>query len=69
MPVEVIARRAEELRLKEDGFDVAVCSLMLCTITDEPGAQAEVWQVLDASRSRPPAVFVDPETDEAGHDQ
>ncbi|MFF7166892.1 class I SAM-dependent methyltransferase [Streptomyces sp. NPDC008086] len=27
--------------LEDDGFDVAVCSLVLCTIADVPGALAE----------------------------
>lgn len=46
VPVEVRAGRAEELPADDDSFDVAVCSLVLCTITDVPGALAEVRRVL-----------------------
>ncbi len=46
VPVEVVAGLAEELPLEDDGFDVAVCSLVLCTIADVPGALAEARRVL-----------------------
>ncbi|WP_316959286.1 class I SAM-dependent methyltransferase [Streptomyces sp. TRM68367] len=46
VPVEVLAGLAEELPLEDDGFDVAVCSLVLCTIADVPGALAEARRVL-----------------------
>ncbi|MFB8128728.1 class I SAM-dependent methyltransferase [Streptomyces mirabilis] len=45
-PVEVWAGRAEELPLDDDSFDVAVCSLVLCTIADVPGALSEAKRVL-----------------------
>ena len=40
------AGRAEELPLDDGSFDVAVCSLVLCTIADVPGALAEAGRVL-----------------------
>lgn len=46
VPVEVRAGRAEELPVDDDSFDVAVFSLVLCTITDVPGALAEAKRVL-----------------------
>jgi ubiquinone/menaquinone biosynthesis C-methylase UbiE len=46
VPVEVRAGRAEELPADDDSFDVAVFSLVLCTITDVPGALAEARRVL-----------------------
>ncbi|ALV33542.1 class I SAM-dependent methyltransferase [Streptomyces sp. CdTB01] len=45
-PVEVRAGRAERLPADGDSFDVAVFSLVLCTITDVPGALAEARRVL-----------------------
>jgi len=44
--VEVRAGRAEELPADDDSFDVAVFSLVLCTITDVPAALAEARRVL-----------------------
>jgi ubiquinone/menaquinone biosynthesis C-methylase UbiE len=46
VPVEVRAGRAEELPADDDSFDVAVFSLVLCTITDVPAALAEARRVL-----------------------
>ncbi|WP_329295884.1 class I SAM-dependent methyltransferase [Streptomyces pseudovenezuelae] len=46
VPVEVRAGRAEELPADDDNFDVAVFSLVLCTITDVPAALAEARRVL-----------------------
>ncbi|MGA5189265.1 class I SAM-dependent methyltransferase [Streptomyces griseoincarnatus] len=46
VPVEVVAALAEELPLEDDSFDVAVCSLVLCTIADVPSALAEARRVL-----------------------
>ncbi|MGW9028093.1 class I SAM-dependent methyltransferase [Streptomyces sp. NPDC055722] len=46
VPVEVRTGRAEELPLDNDSFDAAVCSLVLCTIEDVPGALAEAKRVL-----------------------
>ncbi|MFF3655306.1 class I SAM-dependent methyltransferase [Streptomyces olivochromogenes] len=46
MQVEVVAGRAEKLPLEDDGFDVAVLSLVLCTFADVPGALAEARRVL-----------------------
>ncbi|MFD8652501.1 class I SAM-dependent methyltransferase [Streptomyces mirabilis] len=44
--VEVAAGRAEQLPSEDDGFDVAVFSLVLCTFADVPGALAEARRVL-----------------------
>ncbi|GAA3500972.1 class I SAM-dependent methyltransferase [Streptomyces prasinosporus] len=49
VPVDVVAGLAEELPLEDDGFDVAVCSLVLCTVKDVPGALAEARRVLKPS--------------------
>ena len=49
VPVEVRAGRAEELPADDNSFDVAVCSLVLCTIRDVPGALAEARRVLKPS--------------------
>jgi ubiquinone/menaquinone biosynthesis C-methylase UbiE len=46
VPVEVRAGRAEQLPADDDSFDVAVFSLVLCTITDVPAALAEARRVL-----------------------
>ncbi|MCX5418041.1 class I SAM-dependent methyltransferase [Streptomyces sp. NBC_00059] len=46
VPVEVRAGRAEELPADDDSFDVAVFSLVLCTIADVPAALAEARRVL-----------------------
>jgi ubiquinone/menaquinone biosynthesis C-methylase UbiE len=46
VPVEMAAGRAEKLPLEDDSFDVAVFSLVLCTIADVPGALAEARRVL-----------------------
>ncbi|MFJ1561752.1 class I SAM-dependent methyltransferase [Streptomyces mirabilis] len=46
VPVEVAAGRAEKLPLEDDGFDVAVFSLVLCTFADVPGALVEARRVL-----------------------
>ncbi|MEU1442622.1 class I SAM-dependent methyltransferase [Streptomyces mirabilis] len=46
--VEVAAGRAEKLPSEDDGFDVAVFSLVLCTFADVPGALAEARRVLKA---------------------
>ncbi|MGW2609728.1 class I SAM-dependent methyltransferase [Streptomyces mirabilis] len=46
--VEVAAGRAEQLPSEDDGFDVAVFSLVLCTFADVPGALAEARRVLKA---------------------
>ncbi len=46
VPVEVRAGRAEQLPVEDDSFDMAVFSLVLCTITDVPGALAEARRVL-----------------------
>lgn len=46
VPVEVAAARAEKLPWEDDGFDVAVFSLVLCTFADVPGALAEARRVL-----------------------
>ncbi|MFF4756415.1 class I SAM-dependent methyltransferase [Streptomyces sp. NPDC002514] len=46
VPVEVRTGRAEELPLKDDSFDVAVFSPVLCTIADVPGALAESKRIL-----------------------
>ncbi|MFJ3620647.1 class I SAM-dependent methyltransferase [Streptomyces iakyrus] len=50
VPVEVVAGLAEELPLEDDSFDVAVCSLVLCTIADVPSALAEARRVLKPGR-------------------
>ncbi|OXY92409.1 class I SAM-dependent methyltransferase [Streptomyces diastatochromogenes] len=46
VPVEVRAGRAEALPADDDSFDVAVFSLVLCTIKDVPAALAEARRVL-----------------------
>lgn len=46
VPVEVLAGRAEELPIEDAGADVAVMSLVLCTIDDVPGALAEAVRIL-----------------------
>ncbi|WP_251076668.1 class I SAM-dependent methyltransferase [Streptomyces benahoarensis] len=45
-PVEVLAGQAERLPVEDGSVDVAVVSLVLCTIVDVPGALAEVSRVL-----------------------
>lgn len=46
VPVEIRSNRAEELPGEKGSFDVAVFSLVLCTIEDVPAALAEAVRVL-----------------------
>ncbi|MGG2461168.1 class I SAM-dependent methyltransferase [Streptomyces sp. RGM 3693] len=46
VPLEVVPGRAERLPLADASMDVAVTSLVLCTIADVPAALAEVRRVL-----------------------
>ncbi|MFB7629676.1 class I SAM-dependent methyltransferase [Streptomyces sp. NPDC056149] len=46
IPIEVLPGRAERLPLDEASVDVAVTSLVLCTIADVPAALGEVLRVL-----------------------
>ncbi|WP_406379487.1 class I SAM-dependent methyltransferase [Streptomyces sp. NBC_01618] len=66
VPVQVLPGRAEELPVPDGSFDVAVLSLVLCTIADVPSALAEVARVLKSSgelrfyehvRSQKPRAF------------
>ncbi|MFD8382368.1 class I SAM-dependent methyltransferase [Streptomyces sp. NPDC059679] len=45
-PVEVLPGRAEALPVEDASMDVAVMSLVLCSIADVPGALAEAARVL-----------------------
>ncbi|WP_206282187.1 class I SAM-dependent methyltransferase [Streptomyces rhizosphaericus] len=49
VPVKVIPGRAEELPVEDSSADVAVMSLVLCTIADVPAALAEAARVLKAT--------------------
>ncbi|MFE3768683.1 class I SAM-dependent methyltransferase [Streptomyces sp. NPDC059122] len=49
VPVEVLPGRAERLPLADASMDVAVFSLVLCTIADVPAALAEARRVLKPS--------------------
>jgi ubiquinone/menaquinone biosynthesis C-methylase UbiE len=46
VPVEVRAGTAEAIPAEDDEFDVAVVSLMLCTVPDQAAALSEVSRVL-----------------------
>ena len=45
-PVEVVPAPAEKLPFEDDQFDVAVATLVLCTVDDQTKALAEVRRVL-----------------------
>lgn len=44
--IEVTAGVAEELPAEDGGFDVAVASLVLCSVPDQDAALAEIFRVL-----------------------
>ncbi|MCX4678771.1 class I SAM-dependent methyltransferase [Streptomyces sp. NBC_01433] len=46
VPVDVVPGAAEALPVKSEAFDVAVASLVLCTVRDLPRALAELKRVL-----------------------
>ncbi|MEU1123687.1 class I SAM-dependent methyltransferase [Streptomyces sp. NPDC005899] len=46
VPVDVVPGTAEALPVKSEAFDVAVASLVLCTVRDLPRALAEIRRVL-----------------------
>jgi len=46
IPVEVVPGMAEELPAKDESFDAAVVSLVLCTVRDPDRAIAELRRVL-----------------------
>jgi ubiquinone/menaquinone biosynthesis C-methylase UbiE len=46
LPARVVRAPAEELPLPDDSFDVAVCTLVLCTVRDQPRALSELRRVL-----------------------
>jgi ubiquinone/menaquinone biosynthesis C-methylase UbiE len=46
VPVRVLAGHATALPVEDNGFDAAVASLVLCSITDLPAALAEIRRVL-----------------------
>ncbi|MGY3684192.1 class I SAM-dependent methyltransferase [Streptomyces sp. TE33382] len=46
VPVDVVPGAAEALPVKSEAFDVAVASLVLCTVRDLPRALAEIKRVL-----------------------
>ena len=48
-PARVVRAPAEELPLPDDSFDFAVCTLVLCTVNDQPRALAELRRVLKPS--------------------
>lgn len=45
-PVRVVDAVADELPFESASFDVAVCSLVLCSVADQPAALAELHRVL-----------------------
>lgn len=46
VPVDVVAGTADQLPAADGEFDVAVASLVLCSVPDAPKALAEIWRVL-----------------------
>jgi len=46
MPVRVVAGHATALPVEDAGFDAAVASLVLCSVSDVPAALAELRRVL-----------------------
>ncbi|MEU5135306.1 class I SAM-dependent methyltransferase [Streptomyces californicus] len=46
VPVDVVPGAAEAIPMKNEGFDAAVASLVLCTVRDLPRALAEIRRVL-----------------------
>ncbi len=46
LPVRVVEAPAERLPFDDDSFDTAVCTFVLCTVGDPPGALAELRRVL-----------------------
>ncbi len=46
LPARVVRAPAEELPLPDAHFDVAVCTLVLCTVGDQPRALTEIRRVL-----------------------
>ncbi|MFJ8074044.1 class I SAM-dependent methyltransferase [Streptomyces sp. NPDC096176] len=46
VPVDVVPGAAEALPVKNEGFDAAVASLVLCTVRDLPRALSEIRRVL-----------------------
>ena len=46
LPTRVVRAPAEELPLPDASFDFAVCTLVLCTVNDQPRALAELRRVL-----------------------
>lgn len=46
LPTRVVRAPAEELPLPDASFDVAVCTLVLCTVADQQRALAELRRVL-----------------------
>ncbi|WP_228992323.1 class I SAM-dependent methyltransferase [Streptomyces sp. DH8] len=46
VPVDVVPGTAEAIPAKNEGFDAAVASLVLCTVRDLPRALAEIRRVL-----------------------
>jgi ubiquinone/menaquinone biosynthesis C-methylase UbiE len=48
-PARVVRAPAEELPLPDASFDFAVCTLVLCTVRDQPRALAELRRVLKPS--------------------
>lgn len=45
-PVRVVDAVADELPFEDASFDIAVSSLVLCSVTDQPAALAELHRVL-----------------------
>lgn len=46
VPIEVRDGLAGRLPVEDEGFDVAVVSLVLCSVPDQPAALSEAWRVL-----------------------
>jgi len=46
LATRVVRAPAEQLPLPDDSFDYAVCTLVLCTVDDQPRALAELRRVL-----------------------
>jgi ubiquinone/menaquinone biosynthesis C-methylase UbiE len=46
LPARVVRAPAEQLPLPDESFDVAVCTLVLCTVADQPRALSELRRVL-----------------------
>jgi len=46
VPVEIVAGTAESLPFEDDGFDTVVCTLVLCTVSDQDAAIGEIARVL-----------------------